>query len=132
MITRFILIGMSMLAMTGCTTTSNWQSIVKPTTFIVAKQVADKKPGNAAKLALVADGLDLVAKGMSLELQYEDFLEITTKAGTDPEFAMLASYLYDIYKEKIQVTQGVANNTIILKNIAQGIRDAIQLVQVQK
>ena len=111
----------------ACTTNANagYITVVKPATFLVSKEFIKKKPEIAQKLLIVADGLDLTAGLSKRDLALDDFIAIINRAGQEAEWAVLANYLYDIYRDNVTVPESVDKVAPVLRAIAQGIRDSV-------
>lgn len=115
--------------LSGCNSTQpiNYKPMIQPAVFVITKKVIDKNPKNTPRLLIVADGLELLSKGIEKTLVLQDFVAITTKAGQEPEWALLAQYLYDIYKENVKVSDNYLEASKIILSISRGIRDAVSI-----
>ena len=120
------------LATVSCNTTRDYSVMVKPAAYLVSKDIVTKKPDAAKKLLLVADGLDILAGFAKKDLQLNDFVQVVVRVDKDPEWAVVASYLYDIYRDNVTVNASVEKAANIVRAIAQGIRDSVQVATPSK
>lgn len=127
MLKLITLVLVASIATVSCTTTTDYSVIVKPAAYLVSKDVVTKHPNSAKKLTQIADGLDVLAGLAKKDLQLNDFVQVVKNVDQDPEWAVVASYLYDIYRENVTVNASVEKAANIVRAIAQGIRDSVQV-----
>ncbi len=116
----------------SCIAPNDYTALVKPAAYLISKDVVTKHPDSAKKLILVADGLDILAGLAKKDLQLDDFVQVVKNVDQDPEWAIVASYLYDIYRDNITVNTSVEKAANIVRAIAQGIRDSVQAATPSK
>jgi hypothetical protein len=115
------------MAAVGLSSCEIAKNSARPASAIATGELIKKDPKNEAKFLLVADGLDLLAGGINKELTIADFNKVVLKAGVSNNYAILAQYLFDIYKEKVSVSSNFVEAAKVLKDIAQGIRDGVAI-----
>ncbi len=126
--------------MGGCQTltTGDAKLLITPVAFIAATRTIDKSKDKSEAIAKIKDAAASIELAVSVletgELTRTQFMSLIMKTGTDPEIAYLASSLFDIYQVKLSEAQ--LNKTEvaaqILKQIAQGLKDAAILAESQK
>jgi len=126
MLKLITLVLVASIATVSCTTT-DYSVVVKPAAYLVSKDVVTKHPNSAKELTQIADGLDVLAGLAKKDLQLNDFVQVVKNVDKDPEWAVVASYLYDIYRDNVTVNASVEKAANIVRAIAQGIRDSVQV-----
>lgn len=132
MLKLIALVLVASIATVSCTATTDYSVVVKPAAYLVSKDVVTKHPSSAKKLTQIADGLDVLAGLAKKDLQLNDFVQVVKNVDQDPEWAVVASYLYDIYRDNVTVNASVEKAANIVRAIAQGIRDSIQVATPSK
>lgn len=106
--------------------------MAKPVAFVATSELIRKNPSHVKNIQLFAQGLDILAKTATKTLELKDFTDLAASINQKQEFAVIANYVYDMYKEKISLPENYGKSAKVLSDIAQGIRDAVYLAAPSK
>lgn len=124
------------LLLSSCATQESSQKAAvyaKPSSFIgtlvATETVLDKSKTpekDIERLRVIANSMLLVAKDINKEITQEEFSNLITSGEKSGKWVLLAHTLYDIYSSSVS-NDRVKNTSIVLKGIAEGMLDAINL-----